>query len=590
MDMLLQNFPKTKHPYDTITMGMILAPSFAAVVCNENVHLPTLLSDLVTLMLVAWVVRFLSNWPERWVKHLKQVRTSLLNFVNSVKIEIGQAFFLPEMALNRRVFVSNLVAAQRLLRFEQLAWLGGIGGTLAGAALMLVTRKYLISPTDYRSEVFGNSTILLYVVWSFFKLALQYLDSLKSSITFTKTATVESTVTENNLLYYIEMFCLESPVVLPTMSPKKPKEEPPKERTEPTTFCPKQLNMKSKNPLNRTLAASKPKKPSKMVIIPEHQPVKLKEPESKLKPLPSVERPKKSVSFTPFPLTGSGSSFRKRDAAAGDPLATLSPIAEDQELAGVDPIQTEPVVSEPSVKEKPKKQGRVSVTGITIPETSNPSITRQQFREWHLKDMESLTPLLPLSPPMPLLPLLPLKVYRTEDSDEVVGRMRRFTDVQSQKVQNDWKEVRSKLTDLKESCYESAWQYAESVSQMDMLELFTLWFFIRVFVFVPIRLAMRVAFLFFRLPFMVARLYVSITLFIPVLIFKIAVLAPARLFVAFLRDSSTKEIGFHEYRMAHLLPVLKDRVTLKLLRKFLRLLQVDVEDSPRSHPTPVELL
>lgn len=596
MDMLLHNFPKTRHPYDTITMAMILAPSFASVICSEKVHMPTLLSDLVTLVLVAWVVRFFSNWPERWVRHLKQVRTSLLNFVNLVKIEIGQTFFLPEMALNRRIFVSNLVVAQRLIRLEQFAWLGGIGGTVAGAALMWITRNYLISSDIYNSQVFSNPTILLYVVWSFFKLALQYLDSLKASITFAKTTTSESCVTENNLSYYIDMFCLESPVELPTMSPKQQKEELSKVES---PFTPKKLNMKAKTAANRTPSkpATKPKRSSRLVMIPETQAMKPKSCFSDAKKVPKLEKPK-SVSFTPFPLTGT--SFRRKDDSQG----TLSPIVEDQEQTQesiveepvkrslkeelmVAKAKTEPLnktleqpFEEPALKKNP---GRVSVIGITIPE-SNPSLTRQQFRELHLKDMSTPLPL------TPSLPVLPLKVFRSHDSDEALSRMERITDSHKQRVQDDWSEVRSKLTNLKESCYESAWHYAETARQMDMLELFSVWFLANVFVLTPLWLTFRMVFMLFRLPIMATQLYISLTLFIPIVIFKITIVAPARLLVKFMSDSNYKNISFYDYRMSHSLPLLRDRVTLKLLRKFLKLLQVEIEDSARSNPSPVEVL
>lgn len=598
MDMLLHNFPKTKHPYDTITMGMILAPSFASIICCEKVHVPTLLSDLVTMMLVSWVIRFFSNWPERWVKHLKQVRTSLLNFVNLVKIEIGLSFYLPEMALNRRIFISNLVVAQKLMRLEQIAWLGGIGGTLAGAALMLITRKYLISTDLHRSEVFLNSTILLYVVWSFFKLALQYLDALKSSITFAKATTAESCITENNLSYYIEMFAQDSPVELPTMSPKKPKEEP---LHVEQPFTPKKLNMKAKPTLVKAASkpAAKPKKPTKLVLTPEAQALKPKSCFSDSKKSSRLENPK-SVSFTPFPLTGT--SFRKRDDSDG----VLSPIVEDHEnvressgevtptrspvnalklpekpkIREVRQLSLVRVLEEPTIEpiKEERHPGRISLTGVTIPE-SNPSFARQQFRELHLRDMSTPSPL-----SSPSLPTLPVKVYRSESSN----RLNKITDLRKQKIQDDWTEVRSRLTHFKENWYESAWQYADNAWNMDTLELFTFWFFANVFIFTPLQLAFRLFVFFFKLPLMAARLYTSITLFIPILLFKITIVAPARLLVKFMEDASYKNINLYEYRLFHSLPLLRDRVTLKILRKFLMLLKVEIDESVRSHPAPVE--
>lgn len=604
MDMLLHNFPKTKHPYDTITMGMILAPSFASIICCEKIHVPTLLSDLVTMMLVSWVVRFFSNWPERWVKHLKQVRTSLLNFVNLVKIEIGLSFYLPEMALNRRIFISNLVVAQKLMRLEQIAWLGGIGGTLAGAALMLITRKYLISADIHRSEVFLNSTILLYVVWSFFKLALQYLDALKASITFAKTTTAESCITENNLSYYIEMFARDSPIELPTMSPKKPKEEP---LHVEQPFTPKKLNMKPKPTVVKAALkpATKPKKPSRLVLAPEALTIKPKSCFSDSKESSRLDNPK-SVSFTPFPLTGT--SFRKRDDSDG----ILSPIVEDYEnskdLAG-EVTPTRPPVKELKLPEKPKLKaevrqemslervpeepyiepskeerhsGRISLTGVTIPE-SNPSFARQQFRELHLRDMSTPSPL-----SSPSLPMLPVKVYRSEGSDSPVVRMNKISDLRKQKTHDDWTEVRSRLTQFKENWYESAWQYADTAWNMDTLELFTFWFFASVFIFTPLQFAFRMFVFFFKLPLMAVRLYTSITLFIPMLLFKLTIVAPARFLVKFMEDASYKNISLYEYRILRSLPLLRDRVTLKVLRKFLMLLQVEIDESGRSHPTQVE--
>lgn len=583
MDMLLQNFPRSTTSYDAITMVMILAPSFVAVVCEEKVHPPTVISNLVTLVLVAWVVRFLSMWPLKWVSHLKLVRTSLLNFVNSVKIEIGQAFYLPEMALNRRVFVSNLVVAQRLLYLEKMAWLGGIIATFVGALLMLLTRRYLIASATYNSEVFGNASLILFVVWNLFKLALQYLDSLKDSITFAKTATVENSVNENNLLYYIEMFCLESPVELPTMSPKKPKDlakpkvEPPKS----PAFSPKKLNVRRPKKLSGVNLKKAGKPPAQVRFEPlEKQEGNEKRKEGTESQKKESFEPKDSVSITPFPLNASLTSFRRRLAErVQEDLSLLSPIAEDLE-------DTEKSTEPPQT---PQNHGRVSVTGVAVPEAPNPSVTRLKFRQLHISNMESQTPLQSLTP-SPTLPLLPLRVYKPdESSDDVIGRMKKFTDLHSQKVQDDWNEVRGRLTDFKESCYQLAWDCAEKLGQIDLSVVSMFWFIVNVCFFVPIRMAFSLTMLFFRLPFMIARLYISAMLFIPLIIFKASILAPARLIINFVRDEN-RELGFQEYRMTHSLPLLKDRVTMKLLRKFLRLMKVEVDDTQRTTtPTPVEL-
>lgn len=590
MDMLLQNFPKTKRSYDTVTMALILAPSFAAVICNDKVHLPTLMSDLITLALVAWVVRFLSNWPVKWVKHLQQVRASLLNFVNSVKIEIGQAFFLPEMALNRRVFVSNLVVARRLVRLEQLAWLGGIIGTLLGAGLLVMTRSYLITSTEYRSEVFSNSTIALYVVWNLFKLALQYLDSVKSSISFTKTTSIENAVTENNLQYYIDMFCLNSNVDLPTMSPKKGANKD-DSNLENGNFTPKRRNSKGKSEAKSTeekpqKPAPEPKRPPKLDF---KRSSRIADPLSRVnvteKPEEEVFR-ELSIFLTPFPLKGSGLSFKKKEILIKPPADShanlLSPIAEDLEVAS----QKSDEAGESTSKHLSREDltTRVSVTGVTIPENSDPSITRLQFREWHLRDIESCSALL-----TPLLPSLPVRMLRVGEKPEPVGRIRELTEFHSKKVQKDWDEVRDKLTALKESCYESAWQYAEEMGNADWSEVFTLWFLVTIILIAPMRLAAKLAFLFFKLPFMVTKLYISVSLYIPLVVFKIAVVAPTRLLVGFLKDPHSGEIGLKEYRVAHSLPMLKDQLTVKLIRRILKLLHVEAEDA-RVAPSPVEIL
>lgn len=203
--------------------------------------------------------------------------------------------------------------------------------------------------------------------------------------------------------------------------------------------------------------------------------------------------------------------------------------------------------------------------------------------------MESQTPLQSLTP-SPTLPLLPLRVYKPdESSDDVIGRMKKFTDLHSQKVQDDWNEVRGRLTDFKESCYQLAWDCAEKLGQIDLSVVSMFWFIVNVCFFVPIRMAFSLTMLFFRLPFMIARLYISAMLFIPLIIFKASILAPARLIINFVRDEN-RELGFQEYRMTHSLPLLKDRVTMKLLRKFLRLMKVEVDDTQRTTtPTPVEL-
>lgn len=189
--------------YDPLTLVVVLLPSFLAVAfpSASQSDWPELITDCMMLLLVAWIVKFVTCWPAQWAQQLGMERAQVFATVNSMYIA-----FLPngQDLANARLILGHLLLARKLGRLQLWAWTVQLACILLGAALMLWTRNNVLVVPVRQEMVFSNVNIGVFVAWGLFKLVLlgaagmeQYTNPLALELDF---------ISDSNLDTQIESF------------------------------------------------------------------------------------------------------------------------------------------------------------------------------------------------------------------------------------------------------------------------------------------------------------------------------------------------------------------------------------------------
>lgn len=137
--------------FDVFTIFAVLLPSFLAIITDSEGTWPQYITDLMSLVLVFWIIMFVSSWP--------------LQFLHNLDLRKSSAH--PQLI-------------PLLNRYTHLAWAFGCVGIALGAFVMFWARSNIILCPQNQPLVFSNTSIGLFVVWNFIKLVHLYLSRLES--------------------------------------------------------------------------------------------------------------------------------------------------------------------------------------------------------------------------------------------------------------------------------------------------------------------------------------------------------------------------------------------------------------------------
>lgn len=170
---------------------------------------PADMSRIMVLAQIAWLVIFITSWPQGWIRHLAKSRAQLLNYINLIRLGSNLEAELPESLLNRQVFAVNLLLARKLQRCEKLAvFLWGVA-IAASLALMKWEGKSQDPLLGLKLAV-RDANVVLFAIWQGLKLVIQASMVLQKSTEFSLESHVSGgSVTDANLAYYVKLFCAQ---------------------------------------------------------------------------------------------------------------------------------------------------------------------------------------------------------------------------------------------------------------------------------------------------------------------------------------------------------------------------------------------
>lgn len=157
-----------------LTFAVILLPSFLAVVVPVVPNAPAssdlalLITDTLTVVSVAWLVKFLVDWPWRWLQEIGAAKQKVINRVNSLII-----------SGNAGDTVESFTTIWRLIRLERWVLGGCFVGVAASGGLMVGVRRYVIVEPSRRAIVFSDVNVCIFIVWSSFRLVMMVMEGIR---------------------------------------------------------------------------------------------------------------------------------------------------------------------------------------------------------------------------------------------------------------------------------------------------------------------------------------------------------------------------------------------------------------------------
>lgn len=155
-----------------LTLAIILLPSFLAVLVPVIPNAPAstdvalLITDTLMVVVVTWLVKFLIDWPWKWLQEVRAAKQKVLNRVNSLLISGGDV-------------TDHFHTLRRLVRYQQWVLAGSFGGVAVSGVMMVVVRNYIIVEDSRRSIVFSDVNVCIFIVWSSFRLVVMVMEGVR---------------------------------------------------------------------------------------------------------------------------------------------------------------------------------------------------------------------------------------------------------------------------------------------------------------------------------------------------------------------------------------------------------------------------
>ncbi|KAI5953443.1 hypothetical protein KGF54_002815 [Candida jiufengensis] len=162
--------------FKLFTYIVILLPTLTSILfpinsntIPKNEQIGNFIIDLLTVILISWVVRFTMEWPYNWMKKLQQTKARLFKELNS------------NNNLNNENTDKIIMLIRKIYTFEIIALICCLISSILSSTLLIWTRKYTIIDQKRKKMVFNNVNIALLQFWSIFRIMITFIESLQNS-------------------------------------------------------------------------------------------------------------------------------------------------------------------------------------------------------------------------------------------------------------------------------------------------------------------------------------------------------------------------------------------------------------------------
>ncbi|KAG7661091.1 uncharacterized protein J8A68_005463 [[Candida] subhashii] len=168
--------PKVQHSmFKLFTFVIIVLPTLSSIIfplpsttITSNEQVGNLIIDILTVLLISWVVRYAIEWPYKWLEKLKKTKQIVINQLLHEKANNGD-------------FTRQLLLLRKVHTFEIIALLSSLVTSMFGSLLLIWTREYTIIDKARKKMVFNNVNIALLQFWSIFRIIRSFSDILENN-------------------------------------------------------------------------------------------------------------------------------------------------------------------------------------------------------------------------------------------------------------------------------------------------------------------------------------------------------------------------------------------------------------------------
>ncbi|KAI5960405.1 uncharacterized protein KGF55_004697 [Candida pseudojiufengensis] len=162
--------------FKIFTYIIILLPTLTSILfpinsnsIPKNEQIGNFIIDLLTVILISWVVRFTMEWPYNWMKKLQQTKSKLYIELKSIN------------NLNNENADKIILLIRKIYTFEIIALICCLISSIFSSFLLIWTRKYTIIDQKRKKMIFNNVNIALLQFWSIFRIMITFIESLQNS-------------------------------------------------------------------------------------------------------------------------------------------------------------------------------------------------------------------------------------------------------------------------------------------------------------------------------------------------------------------------------------------------------------------------
>lgn len=171
--------------FKLFTYTVILLPTLTSILfpinsnnIPRNEQIGNFIIDLLTVVLISWVVRFTIEWPYNWMKQLQNTKTKLLK---QLKPETEKKEGYRNQHRHGEIDDKVILLIRKISTFEIIALLCCLLSSIFSSTLLIWTRQYTIIDQQRKKMVFNNVNIALLQFCSIFRIIITFTDLLQSS-------------------------------------------------------------------------------------------------------------------------------------------------------------------------------------------------------------------------------------------------------------------------------------------------------------------------------------------------------------------------------------------------------------------------
>lgn len=223
--------------FDIFTVLAVVLPSFLAIVTNQSTTWPQFITDLMSVVLICWIIQFVSLWP--------------LDFLERI---------------DQRKLRHPQPNIHQLNAYQNLAYIFGGAGILLGAFIMAWSRTNIMVAPENQPLVFSNASIGLFVINNTMRMGRLYLVRVENQLDRIEEASLTGFFKQSTF----DSSRRKSVTFLPTWGEPPPKlEKSPTPPVSPSSHGVKQTPPSSSSKPPTRLSPFRPKPLPRTLLSPE---------------------------------------------------------------------------------------------------------------------------------------------------------------------------------------------------------------------------------------------------------------------------------------------------------------------------------